>query len=57
MSLWQEAYFELKAIKTQQIQEKLWPPPQLPTFTLEREPVAGGELLPEIPLNLRSLSA
>lgn len=35
MSLWQEGYFELKAVKTQQIQEKRFTSPQLPKFTLE----------------------
>lgn len=36
MTLCQEVYFELKAIKTWQIQEKLFTSSQLPKFTSER---------------------
>ena len=56
-SLWHEDYFELKAIKTQQIRESSLPPPQLPKFTLEGEAVQGGEMIPETPFYLRDLSA
>lgn len=50
-------YFELKAIKTQKIQEKLFTYPQLTKFTLERVPVPARQLLLDIPFYLRNLSA
>lgn len=46
MFLWHKDHLELKAIKTLQIQEKLFiPPSPLLKFVSERGPVPGRELL------------
>ena len=56
ISLWHRNSFELKALKTQEIQENSLLPSQLLKFTLGRGPVPGRELFPEIPFSLRNLS-
>lgn len=41
------ATFQLKALKIQQIQEKLLLPSQLPKFTLDKGSIPGREQLPD----------
>lgn len=48
VSLWQGDYFKMKAIKTPQIQGEFLTSPLTDENNLDREPVPGRKLLPEI---------